>query len=80
MSTTAPHGDRPEAFRPWDGDHTALVHVLREARNKRLSLSADDDQEQLAEMILNSHWLAAREAHAATRAQEAYDDTGKDTA
>lgn len=67
MSTTAPHGDQPGTFRPWEGDHTDLVHVLWAARREGLSLSKTPDE--LAEKILNSRWLAAREAHAVERAR-----------
>lgn len=56
-------------FRPWEGDHTDLVRLLNAARAKGLSLMSSDADE-LAEMILASRWLTAREAHAVTRAEE----------
>ena len=62
------NGDEPP-FRPWEGDHTDLVRLLNAARAKGLSLMSSDANE-LAEMILASRWLAAREAHAITRAEE----------
>lgn len=62
------HGSAP-TFRLWEGDHTDLVRLLNAARAKGLSLMSSDADE-LAEMILASRWLAAREAHAVTRAEE----------
>ncbi|AEJ94162.1 hypothetical protein THIBAULT_46 [Mycobacterium phage Thibault] len=43
-------------FEPWEGDHTALVHVLWAARRAGLSL---DDADEVAERILCSRWAAA---------------------
>lgn len=74
MSAESPapgESDTPkETFRPWEGDHTDLVHVLWDARNKGLTLSAHGCDE-VADMILASRWLQAREAHAVDHANTA---------
>lgn len=51
----------------WESDHTALYHVLRSARSQGLNLK--DDADKIAEMILRSRWLAARQYKAATEAR-----------
>src|SRR5690606_1879434 len=45
-------------FESWEGDHTALVHVLWAARHQGLTL--DKDADTIASMILRSRFLAAR--------------------
>lgn len=49
-------------FEVWEGDHTALVHVLWSAKHDGLTLEKNDAE--IANMIMHSRWLAARE-HAA---------------
>jgi len=49
-------------FEPWESDHTALVHVLWGARHQDLNLK--DNADEIAEMILGSRWLAARQHRA----------------
>ena len=49
-------------FEPWEGDHTALVHVLWTA--KRAGLTLENDFDAIATMILRSRFLAARIAQA----------------
>ena len=51
----------------WESDHTALVHVLWSARNQGLNLK--DNADKIAEMILRSRWMAARQYKAATEAR-----------
>ena len=46
-------------FEAWEGDHTALVHVLWAAKRSGLSL---DDADAVAELILQSRWAAAYRA------------------
>lgn len=48
-------------FEPWEGDHTALVHVLWAAKHAGLTLENDFDA--IATMILRSRFMAARAAH-----------------
>lgn len=45
-------------FNAWEGDHTALVHVLWHAKHRGLDLAKDDAE--IASMILHSRWLAAQ--------------------
>lgn len=45
-------------FEPWEGDHTALVHVLWAAKHDGLTLA--DDCDEIASMVLRSRFLAAR--------------------
>jgi hypothetical protein len=47
-------------FQDWEGDHTALVHVLWHAKWDRLDLL--DEAEVLADRIVRSRWLAAARA------------------
>lgn len=49
-------------FEAWEGDHTALVHVLWSARRAGLTLAEDTDE--IASMICRSRFLAARTANA----------------
>lgn len=49
-------------FEDWEGDHTALVHVLWSAKHDGLTL--DKDADAIASMILRSRALAARTAQA----------------
>jgi hypothetical protein len=44
-------------FQPWEGDSTALVHVLWNARHRGLTLK--DDGPAIAEMIVASRCVAA---------------------
>jgi hypothetical protein len=53
-----------EEIRPWDSDHTALVHVLWEARRKGLTVN---DFDELASLIMQSKWMRAVRLHAAER-------------
>lgn len=55
-------------FEPWEGDHTALVHVLWAAQRAGLTLAGDADE--IASMILRSRALAARTAAARADAVE----------
>ncbi|WP_181441412.1 hypothetical protein [Curtobacterium sp. MCSS17_016] len=50
-------------FEAWEGDSTALVHVLWDARHKGLTLK--DDAATIADMIVGSRFLAAARALAA---------------
>lgn len=50
-------------FESWEGDSTALVHVLWDARHKNLTLK--DDAATIADMIVGSRFLAAARALAA---------------
>lgn len=45
-------------FKDYEGDHTALVHVLWAA--KRRGLNLEDDADAIANMIMRSRWLAAQ--------------------
>lgn len=45
-----------ETIKPWDHDHTALVHVLWEAERNGLTIC---DADQLASLIMASHWMRA---------------------
>jgi hypothetical protein len=49
-------------FEAWEGDHTALVHVLWAAKHDGLTLAKDFDE--IASMILSSRFLAARVSQA----------------
>ncbi len=62
---TFQYGTKPP-FQYWEHDHTALVHVLWSARHQGLNLK--DNADEIAEMILCSRWLAARQHKAATEA------------
>lgn len=54
---------KPEEIKPWDSDHTALVHVLWAAKRNGLTLDSADAAE-LASFIMRSKWLRAVKAHA----------------
>jgi hypothetical protein len=71
MTTAAPAYDRSldvdtlqkgteGPFEDWEGDHTALVHILWHARWDGLDLAAD--AEVLADRIMRSRWIAAARA------------------
>jgi len=45
-------------FTAWAHDHTSLVHVLWDARNSGLTLA--DNADEIASLIVQSRWLAAR--------------------
>jgi len=47
-------------FETWEGDHTALVHVLWAAKHAGLTLQSDCDE--IASMVMHSRFLAARTA------------------
>lgn len=47
-------------FDYWESDHTALVHVLWNARH--LGLSLEDNDSEIAALILHSRWAAAYRA------------------
>lgn len=49
-------------FAYYEGDHTALVHVLWAAKHEGLTLEADADE--IASIIAHSRWLAAVKARA----------------
>jgi len=50
-----------EEIRPWDSDHTALVHVLWAADSAGLTIEKFDD---LASFIMRSKWMKAVRLHA----------------
>lgn len=50
-----------DEIQPYDSDHTALVHVLWEAKHKGLTL---DDFDELAALIRKSKWFKAVQLHA----------------
>lgn len=54
-----------DEIQPYDSDHTALVHVLWEARHKGLTL---DDFDDIASLIMKSKWMRAVRLHARERA------------
>lgn len=58
--------DTAGPFEPWESDHTALVHVLWDAKRRGLTL---DDADEIAGLIRQSRWMAAAEADAASRAK-----------
>lgn len=61
MSTarsSAENADDP--IQPYDSDHTALVHVLWEARRKGLRI---EDADELASLIMRSRWTRAVRQH-----------------
>ena len=47
-------------YETWDLDHTALVHVLWNAKHRGLTLAKDFDK--IASLIMHSRWLAAQRA------------------
>lgn len=49
----------------WEGDHTALVHVLWAAKHSGLTIM--DDADTIASMILRSRFMAARIAQQSDR-------------
>lgn len=51
-------------IKPWDSDHTALVHVLWEARGKGMGVERADE---LASHIMRSKWMRAVRRHARER-------------
>lgn len=55
-----------DVIKPWDCDHTALVHVLWDARREGLSLEHDADQ--IASNIMRSKWMRAARQQAVGRA------------
>lgn len=59
-------------FEYWESDHTALVHVLWSAKNQGLTLKSDYDE--IAHMILNSRWMAARENRVRTESRMSNDN------
>ena len=50
-------------FDDWEGDHTALVHVLWSAKHEGLTLDTDCDA--IASMVMQSRWLAKQRHDAA---------------
>lgn len=46
-----------EPFKPWEGDHTDLVHVLWGCKNDGLTLR--DDYDAVATRIMRSRWFRA---------------------
>ena len=69
---TIDHGtDGP--FDYWESDHTALVHVLWNAKHNGLTLQNDADQ--IASLINQSRWLAAQNAAAVDKAEKAWHDS-----
>lgn len=48
-------------FKPWDSDHTALVHVLWSAERGGITIS---DADALASYIMSSRWMQAVRLHA----------------
>lgn len=53
-----------EKIEPWDSDHTALVHVLWDARRGGIGVS---DPAELASLIMRSKWMRAVRQHAKER-------------
>lgn len=53
-----------DQIQPWDSDHTALVHVLWEARRKGIGV---EDADELASLIMRSKWMKAVRQHAKER-------------
>jgi hypothetical protein len=51
-----------DEIQPYDSDHTALVHVLWDARIDGLSL---DDADEIASRIMRSKWIKAVRLHVA---------------
>lgn len=58
-------------YEHWEGDHTALVHVLWSAKNDGLTLERDADE--IASMILRSRWRAADLAEHLARGSEKFE-------
>jgi hypothetical protein len=54
---------RKGPYEPWEGDHTALVHVLWSARNAGLDLDSGEDVDKIASMILHSRWFYAAQQY-----------------
>jgi hypothetical protein len=55
--------DRSQSdIQSYDSDHTALVHVLWEARRRGWTL---DDYDEVAALIMRSRWMEAVRLHAA---------------
>lgn len=52
------YGGTAGPFKPWEHDHTALVHVLWAAKHEGWTLQ--DDCDKIAGLILRSRWLAAQ--------------------
>lgn len=53
-------------FESWEGDHTALVHVLWHARSDGL-IPRETDCDDLASRIMRSRWMAAARAEGPLR-------------
>lgn len=51
-------------IKPWDSDHTALVHVLWAAQRGGITIS---DPDVLASHIMGSEWMRAVKDHARAR-------------
>lgn len=60
MTAPVPHTSEA-AIQPYDSDHTALVHVLWEAKRRGWTL---DDADEVAAIIMRSKWLEAVKIHA----------------
>lgn len=52
-------------IKPWDSDHTALVHVLWGVDHDGLTLKEDTDE--IASRIMRSKWMQAVRVHAVAR-------------
>lgn len=61
-------GEMPAAIKPWDSDHTALVHVLWAAQHDGLipkgTHRGDAIADVLASRIMQSQWHQAVKQHA----------------
>lgn len=57
-------------FKPWESDHTALVHVLWSLQSDGL-LPRDVDCDRVASKIRQSVWMKAEREHAASPARTA---------
>lgn len=59
---------------PWDSDHTALVHVLWDARRDGLTI---EDADRLASKIMQSRWMRAARQHAGEAVVKRLRDEGE---
>lgn len=56
-----PAPDVTSDIKPWDSDHTALVHVLWQAERAGITIR---DPDELAQAIMTSKWMQAVRQHA----------------
>ena len=55
-----------DPIQPYDSDHTALVHVLWDARRDGVTI---EDADELASRIMRSRWMQAVQVHAVEKDQ-----------